>query len=287
MPRDISPTLQSHLEGEVLTLAVCVRIERLDGTIMGFTGHDRDLDIDGLTYEAGSAVLMSALRNQIGRGTDNVEITGFVDSGAVQEADLKAGLYDGAIVYQFIVNWADPSMGQVKLLKGTIGKITYSEGKYVAELVGLMQRLNQEIGQLTSPLCRAEFGDARCKKDLGPFTFTGKVVADTPAPSRSEMTFASTTEASGYFGPGKVTFTTGANAGIAREIKRHTLVSGAALIEVQEPFPFDVEDGDVATLVKGCDKRFATCKVLENVENFRAEPHLPGTDSYMRRGRRA
>lgn len=289
MPRNISSELATHLEGGHLTLATCTRVERLDGTIFGFTGHDKTLSIDSVDYEAGASVDASALRNQIGTGTDNLDILGLLDSNAITETDLKAGLYDGALIEVFLVNWADLTMGRLLLLKGTIGQITFSDGKYVAELVGLMQRLGQQIGELTSPTCRVkQLGDTRCQVNLASFTFAGKVVDGTPAPSRVEMTFASTTEASGYFDYGTVEFTTGPNTGIVREIKRHTLVAGEALIELQEPFPFDVTAGDQATLIAGCDRRFATCKAkFDNVVNFRGEPHLPGTDSYIRRGSRA
>jgi uncharacterized phage protein (TIGR02218 family) len=289
MPRNLSPELISHLEGGRLTLAICTRVERLDGTLLGFTSHDRDLEIDSLTYEAGSAVNSTMLRNQLGTGADNVEIMGLLNSDAITEADVKAGLYDWAKIKVFFVNWEDLTQGELVLLSGTIGQITCTDGQYIAEIVGLMKRLEQQIGELTSPTCRVkQLGDARCKVNLASFTFAGKVVAAAPAPSRREMTFSSTAQSSGYFDYGTVEFTTGANAGIVREVKRHTLVSGAALIELQEPFPFDVEDADEATLIAGCDRRFATCKAkFDNVVNFRGEPHLPGTDSYIRRGARA
>jgi uncharacterized phage protein (TIGR02218 family) len=214
---------------------------------------------------------------------------GLLDSLAISETDVKAGLYDGAKVLIFIVNWDDLADGTIILLKGFIGQIRYMDGHYVAEIRSLMQKLQQSIGELTSPTCRVKrLGDSRCGVDLGPFTFEDLVVTASPAPSRRLMTFASTTEATGYFNYGTVEFTTGPNVDIVREIKRHTLVSGAALIELQEPFPFDVTALDEATLIAGCDRRFPTCRdKFDNVVNFRGEPHLPGTDSYLRRGSRA
>jgi uncharacterized phage protein (TIGR02218 family) len=289
MPRTIGGSLVTHLASETPTLAVCTKIERLDTTVLGFTSHDKSLTVDGVDYEAGSAVDSTALRNAVGTGVDNLEIMGLLDSAAIDEADLKAGLYDGASVTIFLVNWADVTMGTVVLLKGYIGQVTYMDGHYVAEIRSLMQRLQQSIGELTSPTCRVkELGDARCKLNLASFTFAGKVVAASPAPSRRQFTFASTAQSSDYFHYGTVEFTSGLNTGIVREIKRHTLVSGAALIELQEPMPFNVAAADVATLIAGCDRRFTTCQTkFSNEINFRGEPHLPGTDSYIKRGARA
>jgi uncharacterized phage protein (TIGR02218 family) len=289
MPRNLTADMIAHLAGEELTLAVCTRLERLDGTIMGFTSHDKDLTVSAVVYEAGSAVDATAIRNQIGSGVDNLELMGMLDSGAITEEDLRAGLYDGALIEVFLVNWSDLTDGTIVLLKGTIGEITYANGHYVAQVRSLMQRLNQQIGELTSPSCRVKaLGDTRCKLNLASFTFAGKLVAASPAPSRRSMTFASTAQASDYFHYGTVEFTTGLNTGIVREVKRHALVSGAALIELQEPFPFDVAAGDAATLIAGCDRRFTTCVTkFSNAVNFRGEPHLPGTDSYIKRGQKA
>jgi hypothetical protein len=44
-----------------------------------------------------------------------------------------------------------------------------------------------------------------------------------------------------------------------------------------------VEIGCIIELREGCDKRFETCVTrFANAENFRGEPHLPGTDLLTR-----
>ncbi|WP_439580802.1 baseplate hub domain-containing protein, partial [Elioraea sp.] len=50
--KSVSSALAAHLAGALTTLATCWRVARRDGTLFGFTDHDRDLVVDGLTYRA-------------------------------------------------------------------------------------------------------------------------------------------------------------------------------------------------------------------------------------------
>lgn len=55
---------------------------------------------------------------------------------------------------------------------GTLGEVTIERGSFKAELRGLMQSYTRSIGEIVSPMCRADLGDARCTVDLTPFTVT-------------------------------------------------------------------------------------------------------------------
>ena len=84
--------------------------------------------------------------------------------------------------------------------------------------------------------------------------------------------------ANGWFSAGKLSFTSGANAARAMEIKRHT-VSG---IELWQAMSENVATGDAVTLTAGCDKQFATCKAkFANAANFRGFPFMPGNDAVL------
>lgn len=69
--------------------------------------------------------------------------------------------------------------GPVMLRVGTLGEVSVEAGTFKAELRGLTQYYSRTIGQLTSPSCRADLGDARCQVDLTggspAFTVTGSV----------------------------------------------------------------------------------------------------------------
>jgi hypothetical protein len=71
--KSISSALAQHLTGEVTTLATCWQITHRDGVVLGFTDHDRDLEVDGVskllrgrrgtewamsTHQAGEVVLV-------------------------------------------------------------------------------------------------------------------------------------------------------------------------------------------------------------------------------------
>jgi uncharacterized phage protein (TIGR02218 family) len=284
MPRDISIALRDHLAGEILSLALCVKLTRLDGTVLGFTSFDRPLTVDGVDYEPESAVQATALRVSEGSGADNFEVIGLLTSDRVTSLELRAGLYDGSEIEAFIVNWADLTMGSLILVAGSLGEVTFSEGQFRAEVRSLMQRLQQSIGDLVTRTCQVRrLGDTECQVDLSGFTFQRSVLSA----SGKTITFASDSHATGYYDYGRAEMRSGANAGFEREVKSHVLDGGNAAIELQEAFPFAVAVGDIAVLEAGCDRTFTSCvSKFSNGANFRGMPDLPGRDQVLRRGRR-
>ena len=165
----VSATLTAHLAGEVTTLATCWRITRTDGVVLRFSDHDQDLVVGGEVYAASGAYSRTAISNDAGMGVDNLDVEGVFDSEAVTEEELRAGLFDRAEVRIFLVNWADPSMGILRLRRGWFGEVVLTEqGVFRTELRGLTQALQQRIGKLYSPECRADLGDHRCRVPIRP-----------------------------------------------------------------------------------------------------------------------
>lgn len=167
--KSASPGLAQHLAGSVTTLATCWRITRTDNVVFRFTDHDRDLLVAGEVYEASAGYSRTAISNDAGMGVDNLDVEGVFDSAAVTEEELRAGLFDQAEVRIFLVNWADPSMGILRLRRGWFGEVVLTEsGVFRTELRGLTQALQQRIGELYSPECRADLGDHRCRVPVWP-----------------------------------------------------------------------------------------------------------------------
>jgi uncharacterized phage protein (TIGR02218 family) len=81
---------------DLTTLAFIWRIERRDGAALGFTSHDRNLVIDGLTYRAAPGMVPSAIERQDSLDPASVELAGALTSAAISEGDLAAGRWDGA-----------------------------------------------------------------------------------------------------------------------------------------------------------------------------------------------
>lgn len=93
----------------------------------------------------------------------------------------------------------------------------------------------------------------------------------------------------GFYTYGRVTFLTGRNIGISREVKTFSLTSAdgvtfaaPGVFEVFEPFPFDLQVGDSCFIEAGCDKSLVACRSkFDNVQNRRAEDFIPGVDEML------
>ena len=278
MSRTISSAMQTHLNGEVTTLATCWKIMRSDATVMGFTDHDVDIVYDGVTYESSLGVDPSALKSTASASVDNLDVMGFLDSNGITDADILAKKYDNAEVYIFMVNYNDLTMGDIKLARGRIGEIEVRDDIYVAEFRSLSQALQQKIGERFSTKCRADLGDSRCGVTLATYTASETVTSVT---DRANFTASGLMEANGYYDFGLLTWTSGNNNGYSMEVKIYTV----GVIELVEKMPYDIEAGDGFDVYAGCDKSLATCKAtFDNVINFRGEPYIPGQDEVLRFG---
>jgi hypothetical protein len=107
-----------------------------------------------------------------------MRVDGMLNSPSITEADLHAGVWDNAFYRIFVVNWADlsDSMGPM-ILHAPAGSVRYRvlRNAFAPTLDGLAQAYTRIIGELTSPGCRNDLGDARCQVDLTPFTVSGTV----------------------------------------------------------------------------------------------------------------
>lgn len=280
--RHISPALQARLESGVTTLCHCWKLSRRDGVVQGFTDHDNDLVMDGVTYRAGTGFTSSEATSRFDLSVDGAEIAGALAHDSLLESDLAAGRYDAASVETWLVDWSDPTL-KVLTARSTLGEVKREGQAFSAELRGLADRLSQESGRLYTARCGADLGDARCKVDLSLVGLKG-----TGAVTRIDSTSTLVASgldgfAEGWFTGGKLTWTHGANSGLAVEIKEHRVVSGHARLSLWQAMPEFILIGDAFTVTAGCDKRFATCRErFANAVNFRGFPHIPGNDFVVR-----
>jgi uncharacterized phage protein (TIGR02218 family) len=282
--RNISAALQNHFTGSVLTLAYCIRLERKDGEVFLFTSNNRPMVIEGETYSPAEGLTSSAVRTSETTGVDNFDTKGIITDDRITDTDLLAGKYDNARVRLFVVNYANLAQGSLVLLAGYIGEIQFSDGMFNAEVRSLFQKLGQQVGQVTSAGCRVKrFGDFRCKKDLTELSFPRVVAVVT---STTVLRFSGDAHATDTFTNGELEMRSGPNKGEWREIKAHALSGGQAVVTLHLPFPFAVTAGDVGVLTAGCDRSVTACVGYDNIVNFRGEPYIPGTDLFMKRGRK-
>ncbi len=173
MPKRVSDALKQHLSSRATSLCTCWRITRTDGAVYAFTDHDQNLVVGGTLYQASTGYTRSAMSSAETLQVDNLEVTGFLDAAVISERDLKVGLFDYAAVQIFMVNWADPGQGMLRLRSGWLGEVLVPPtGVFRAEIRGLTQALTVNTGEQYSPICRADLGDRRCKVPIKPAFWT-------------------------------------------------------------------------------------------------------------------
>lgn len=276
--RTIPSALQAKLDSGVTALARCWKLTRRDGTVQGFTDHDADLIIDGVTYRAGTGFTASEATSRFDLAVDGSEIAGALADEALSESDLAAGRYDAARIETWLVDWSEPAL-KVMTACGTLGEVKREGQAFSAELRGLADALSQESGRLYTAKCGADLGDARCKLDLWSSAWRGEGAVVAPESASAIVVSGLASFADGFFTAGRLTWITGANAGLAVEIKEHRVTESVVRLSLWQSVPEPIASGDTFSITAGCDKTFATCRDrFANTVNFRGFPHIPGND---------
>ncbi|MGT2514420.1 DUF2163 domain-containing protein [Sphingomonas panni] len=253
----------------VSTLTLCWRIERRDGVTIGLTAHDRDLEVEGLTYRAAPGMTPSAIVRDDTLDAPAMTVEGALSHAAIAERDLRAGRYDGARVAVFAVDWERPGV-PVPVAGGRIGTVETGRGRFAAELLGGEVRLEAPVVEATSPGCRATLGDRRCRVAM-----RGRRKVVRVAGQEGERVVLA---AGAGFARGRLRWIGGANGGLSAFI----VAADAGSVTLETPPRFEGA-GALVELSEGCDGTLATCRDrFGNVANFRGEPHLPGIDLLTR-----
>ncbi len=205
--RSISSDLAVHLAGGVTTLCTCWRLRRRDGTVMGFTDHDRNINFDSSLFISAGGLSASSLESSLGFAVAGAEVTGILNSAQINEQDLSAGLYDEARIEIWKVNWSDPAK-RVLLDVADIGEVRRADNAFTAVLRSLSHILDQERGQYFQASCSADLGDQRCGIDIqaGAYTRTGQIIG---GDGRLELIIDVTGFDTGYFDNGVLAILSG------------------------------------------------------------------------------
>lgn len=280
--RSIPSALQAKLDAGVTTLCRCWVVTRRDGVKQGFTDHDENIPLDGVLCRAGTGLTASEATAQSGMAVTASEISGALADDALSEDDLAAGLYDTAAIEVWLVDWSDAAL-RVLLSKGTLGEVRREGAAFAAEVRGLADRLAEQKGRLYTASCSADLGDARCAIDLtsAPFRGTGALVTLTGTSAFTASGLGDFDD--GWFTAGRLVWTSGANNGLAMEVKSHSVSGATVTLELWQAMAHALAPGDVFMVTAGCDKRFSTCRDrFSNSINFRGFPHIPGNDFVVR-----
>jgi len=276
--RSIPSALQAKLDSGVTTLAHCWVLRRRDGAVQGFTDHDEDIVLDGVTCRAGTGFTASEATSRFDLSVANVEISGALADASLSEADLAAGRYDAAEVATWLVDWREPSL-RLLTARGTLGEVRREGAAFTAELRGIADLLSQESGRFYNARCNADLGDSRCRVDLAAAALRGSGTVGAVTGASMFVATGLSGVAADVFSAGRLTWSSGANAGLAVEVKQHRVAGGQAVLSLWQAMPEPLAAGDAFVVTAGCDKRFATCRDrFANALNFRGFPHIPGND---------
>ena len=276
--RTLPAELAAHLASGATTLCHCWRIARADGVVLGFTDHDRPIEFDGLAFAPETGADGARFEATADLAVDNSEIAGALNDDRLSAADLAAGLYDGATVDVWRLNWADPAQ-RVHLRAGVLGETSRENDHFRAEIRGPAHALSRTVGRVYQRACDALVGDARCGVNLNSpaYRAEGVVVAAT-----ADNAFTATGLdgfSDGWFDYGLLNWSAGQNAGTKAHVKTHINGDAAARLALWLPAGVAIAAGDAFTVTAGCDRAFATCRdKFSNTVSFRGFHLMPGND---------
>lgn len=294
----MSRTASAHLTtmlakkgADVQTRARCVWIARRDGTVLGFTDHDRDLTIDltdisdvPVTFRADVGIMASDITLTTGLDADSVEISGPLGS-VVTRADVLGRRYNRAQIRMFDVDWNQTWPDVLALMAGHIADVKIQGGRFVFEARSVADLYNQPIGRLITPYCTADFGDSQCGVALTNIAATVTAVTDD---FRFTLGGLAGTYANDYFNLGTVVFLSGDLAG-QEQVEVFDYVGATGAVTLFAPLAASPSVGDTLYIRRGCSKirksddaTLPTCLTYDNVINFRGFPDVPGSDQYLK-----
>lgn len=274
-----SAAMQDHLAGNMTTLCEIWKMVARDGAVVAFAAHTRDLTFNSQLYSAGPFEPSTSTR-RISLQADSAQVSGVFNS-TITEADVRAGRWKMARITKEIVNYMDLTMGSVAKQVGRAGSFNTQGQAFTVEFFSLTRLLDQQIGDLTSPIDRNRKID-----DLGinvaSFTFAATVTAVT---DRRTFTVNYNQPSANYFQYGLVQWTAGLNVNAPKmEIKSSTTSGVTTVIVLQLAMPYNVQVGDTLNLIAGYNgtremarDRFGATAIL----NFNGEPDIPGLASLI------
>lgn len=266
------------------------RILRTDGTSFLFAEGNATISFRGETYTPVGGVDASEATRSVGVADLEQDFRGLITSDAITDADLRAGLFRGAQVWEYHV---DPRVPEAEAFVSdfyTIANVQWGRAVWQAECIGRSRRLTQEVGKKWQRGCWWRLGEnfgltgvAGCKVDLAAITSTTITVTKGSAANAFTVNTGtlSGSPADGYFNNGKVTWVTGDNTGVESTVANYVHSSGTIYLAI--PPPHSITTGDKCDIEPGCDFTLAVCDSrYSNTDNYGGSPFIRGTDQALR-----
>lgn len=276
MTATLSTAFQNHLKGRSHQRCKMLRLDLIDGTILGFTDHNKVLDFDlgdgSVSYRPDLGMQVSNVQTGTGLDAGNFEVTFPVseDPNPTTRDAFVGGRFNRAEARLFEVIWSNLDAGPRKFMFGNSGEWRVEGDKAVAEIRDVRDRLNQTVGRQLQNQCDADYAD-QIECFATPTEIVGTVASVTSA-SLFTVSFSGT-YADGFFDRGKVIGLTGANANLVAPIWKWSAVGA---IELFMPLVEEPAIGDTFTVQDGCARTRAACMAHGQILNHRGFPEVPG-----------
>lgn len=286
--KSASPALVALLNsGLDFVMADLWTITLSGGAVLRWSGVDIPITTGGNTYALGPVIARSAITEKRGLEVATLEVT--IHAG---DDDLINGFpiigfiakhgFDGAAIRldrAFAADWNSPIAGTIWRFGGrvtSVGSVQDSTATLTVSSSTILLNVNVPPNLYQAPCLHAVY-DGGCGLAQASFAATGTVTAS-PAPSPSAFD-TSLTPAANHFAQGRIVFTSGVNAGLARTVRSND--AGGAFLIIP-PLPAPPASGDAFTAYPGCDKTQGTCLTkFNNLSRFKGAPYVPTPETAL------
>ena len=270
----LSPDLAEKLKADSLHFCRCWLLTLTNGTKLGLTDHDRRLTFDGVDFEADTGMTPAAVEVGADLARDGSEVMGVLGSTHITQKDLNNGLYDGAEISLWLVDWQDTA-NRLMLMKGVFGQVRYENDAFHVTLEGPSCVLQQSVGRVYQKKCDALLGDGKCRMVLTDARYQVSTQIVNAQALEIEVPLLADFE-TGWFSNGEMEFLSNASVQGKFAIRSDTIRGGRRFLGLWESLTALPIKDDAVKLTAGCDKKLATCRdKFSNAANFQGMPHIP------------
>jgi len=252
------------------------------GAVIRWSGAGIPIAFNGSSWPPGPLLNRGKISTKLGVEVSTLELTltarpGDLINGAPAMAFIRANGLDGAALKlerAFLPTWSSPVTGTVIDFSGRITSIKdLSRSQCTITVSSWLVLANVSMGpDLFQAPCLNTLYDSACTLNAASFAVTGAVTGAI-APTTTTVS-TNLTAADGEYAQGKVVFTSGVNAGLARAVKSHAQASGQ--LTFAYPLPNPCAAGDAFTAYPGCDLTMGRCSSrFNNLIHFRGQPFTP------------
>jgi uncharacterized phage protein (TIGR02218 family) len=279
----VSTAFADHLKRRSQQLCWLLRLDLRDGTVLGFTDHDRVLDFDlgdaagSVSYRPDHGMAISNITTGIGLDAGNYEATFPIAPSPrpfTREA-VTGGRFNRCEARLMRVVWSDLAAGARKFMFGNAGEWRVEGDRAIVEVRDQRDRLNQTIGRQIQNQCDADYAD-QVECFATPLEIAGTVQAGATA-TQLTVAYSGGPYADGTFDRGTLIGLTGGNAGLVKPIWSWSdNGDGTADVEMFIPLVEAPAAGDTFTVRDGCARTREACMAHGQILNFRGFPDVPG-----------